>query len=67
MAKSTREITKSPRKRAGATGTPVLVRLQLTSLSALDAWRKKQDDLPSRPEAMRRLVEMALSAKLPRS
>jgi hypothetical protein len=36
------------------------VRLQTDPLTKLDAWRKKQDDLPSRPEAIRRLVEKAL-------
>jgi hypothetical protein len=31
--------------------------------SAIDQWRKKQDDELSRPEAIRRLVEMGLKAK----
>jgi hypothetical protein len=30
---------------------------------ALDDWRRKQDDLPNRPEAMRRLVDLGLKAK----
>jgi hypothetical protein len=29
----------------------------------LDDWRHKQDDLPGRPEAIRRLVELGLKAK----
>ena len=29
----------------------------------LDDWRRKQDDLPGRPEAIRRLVEIGLKAK----
>jgi hypothetical protein len=29
-------------------------------LSAVDRWRRKQDDLPSRSEAVRRLVEATL-------
>jgi len=42
------------------TGTLVGVRLQPASLASLDAWRKKQPDLASRPEAIRRLREVAL-------
>ena len=34
-----------------------------TEVAAIDAWRRKQDDLPSRSEAIRRLVEMGLKAK----
>lgn len=37
-----------------------MVRLQPTGLLALDSWRKKQTDLPSRPEAIRRILELAL-------
>jgi len=32
-------------------------------LKAVDKWRAKQDDRPSRAEAIRRLVEIALKAK----
>ncbi len=39
------------------------VRLQPHGLAAVDAWRKKQEDLPSRPEAIRRLLEAALKTK----
>ena len=40
--------------------TPVMVRLSPDERSSVDAWRRKQTDLPSRPEAIRRLVKMAL-------
>ena len=63
MGKSAREITKSPKKRAAATGDPVLVRVQPDMAKMLDDWRRKQDDLPGRPEAIRRLVELGLKAK----
>jgi hypothetical protein len=43
--------------------TPVLVRLKSAEIKPIDDWRRKQDDLPSRPEAIRRLVEMALQSK----
>jgi hypothetical protein len=39
------------------------VRVDEEFLKQLDAWRKKQDDLPGRPEAIRRLVELGLKAK----
>ena len=32
-------------------------------IKSVDSWRRKQEDLPSRSEAIRRLVEMALKAK----
>jgi hypothetical protein len=38
------------------TGTPVLVRLQPEQLQETDAWRRAQDNLPSRAEAIRRLA-----------
>jgi hypothetical protein len=41
----------------------VNVRLHIESVSEIDDWRRKQDDLPGRPEAIRRLVEIALKAK----
>jgi hypothetical protein len=45
-------------------GTPVLVRLQPKQLAALDVWIKRQPKpKPSRPEAIRRLIELALAAK----
>ena len=39
------------------------VRLAVTALAVIDDWRRKQDDLPGRPEAIRRLVEIGLKAK----
>jgi hypothetical protein len=63
MGKSIREITKSPKKRAAATGDPVLVRIQPEIAKQLDDWRRKQDDLPGRPEAIRRLVELGLKVE----
>jgi hypothetical protein len=37
------------------------VRCDATFLKALDDWRRQQEDIPSRAEAIRRLVEQALS------
>ncbi len=51
-------------KRRGrpATGTnpSVGVRMPESELARLDQWRTMQSDLPSRPEAIRRLVELGL-------
>jgi len=43
-------------------GVPVQVRLKESLLDTIDAWRRRQDDLPTRPEAIRRLIEQALQA-----
>lgn len=49
--------------RPKTTGELVGVRVQPEMLGKLDGWRRKQDDLPGRPEAIRRLVELGLKAK----
>ena len=36
------------------------VRLQPEALARLDSWIERQDDGPSRPEAVRRLLDKAL-------
>jgi hypothetical protein len=48
------------RKRATQTGVLVGVRMQPDILHSVDSWRRMQDDLPSRPDAIRRLVELGL-------
>ena len=44
-------------------GTPVMVRLQPDQLTSLDAWIKHQPDALSRPEAVRRLIEIGLKGQ----
>ena len=39
------------------------VRVDEDFLKLIDEWRRKQDDVPTRPEAIRRLVEIGLKAK----
>jgi hypothetical protein len=56
-------IAKAARRRSAATGTLVGVRLQDDEIKAIDRWARKQEPPVTRPEAMRRLVEMALRAK----
>jgi hypothetical protein len=47
-------------------GVQVVVRLQPAPLGALDAWATKQEDQPTRAEAIRRLVELGLKVKAPK-
>ena len=63
MAKSSRVNVKTPKRRAPVTGDLVGVRIQPDMAKELDDWRRKQDDLPGRPEAIRRLVEIGLKTK----
>jgi hypothetical protein len=46
-------------------GVQVVVRMQPNPLSALDRWAAKQSDQPTRAEAIRRLVELGLTVKMP--
>ena len=54
---------KSRRGRPAVDSEAINVRMTVDSLSKLDDWRRKQEDLPGRPEAIRRLVELGLKAK----
>jgi hypothetical protein len=49
------------RPRTTGPGAQIGMRWQAAELAALDAWREKQDDKPSRAEAIRRLVKGALA------
>jgi hypothetical protein len=44
-------------------GVQVVVRLQPDPLRALDGWAAKQNDNPTRAEAIRRLVKLGLTVK----
>lgn len=54
--------TKSKGGRPRVDATPITVRVPPSQLASLDAWREAQPDKPSRPEAVRRLVEKGLSS-----
>jgi hypothetical protein len=45
----------------------VMVRLPPSTLSRLDAWIAGLSDAPSRPEAIRRLIEAGLSSSMDNS
>jgi hypothetical protein len=63
MNKSINVIKKVRGRPATGQGTLIGVRLQPSQLKALDAWIAKQDASQTRPEAVRRLVELGLKAK----
>jgi metal-responsive CopG/Arc/MetJ family transcriptional regulator len=44
-------------------GELIGVRIQPDQMKKLDEWISDQDDRPSRPEAIRRLVDQALKGK----
>ena len=60
MSKSIGVNTNTRKKRPEQTGQMVGARLQPELLKRLDEWRREQPDLPSRPEALRRLAEKGL-------
>jgi hypothetical protein len=47
-------------------GAPILVRIHPPLLANLDGWIVKQDAPLTRPEAIRRLIEIALTTKAKR-
>jgi hypothetical protein len=61
--------TLAPKKKRGpaptGVGTSLNVRLQPEQLAALDAWIARQLDDPSRPEAVRKLLAVALGSDSP--
>lgn len=59
--------TLPPKQRSTSAGTLVGTRFQPALLAAVDEWRKEQPDLPTRPEAVRRLVELGLKQSEDRS
>jgi hypothetical protein len=63
MSTPIRDNMKTRKKRAPETGELIGVRLQPDPLAEVDNWRRKQPDLPSRAEAIRRLVELGLASK----
>jgi hypothetical protein len=54
---------KRGRGRPATDATPILVRMPPVVLEAIDAWIAKAKDNATRPEAIRRLVELGLKAK----
>jgi hypothetical protein len=64
MKKATLVSQKRRGPPATGKGEPIVVRVQPPLMEALDGWIAKQaQPFPSRPEAMRRLVELALTIR----
>jgi hypothetical protein len=64
MPKSTVVLPKPKGGRPSTGRDPVrAIRLSDEFMARVDAWAAKQDDEPSRSEAIRRLVEIGLKAK----
>jgi hypothetical protein len=61
MARQTVITRKKRGPPATGKGELIGVRLQPAALAQLDTWISHQDDKPSRPEAIRRLLAHALS------
>jgi hypothetical protein len=56
MAKKTKPLSQQQTEQ-------FLMRTSKEFLQSVDDWRRQQDDLPSRSEALRRLTAMALAAE----
>jgi hypothetical protein len=63
MSKSTLSRTRKKIGRPPTGAESVHLRVLPDQSAAIDAWIEKQKDPPSRPEAIRRLVELGLKAK----
>ena len=63
MKSTINSAKKSKRGRPPVDSEAINVRIAKPSLEMIDGWRRKQEDLPGRPEAIRRLVELGLKAK----
>jgi hypothetical protein len=60
---STIDGAKKPKGRPAVDSEAVNVRMERALLARVDDWRRSVDDLPSRPEAIRRLVDKGLAAE----
>jgi len=64
MASAGKDVRKESRgRRATGKGIQVGERWPSRAIEQIDEWRHQQSDLPGRPEAIRRLVEIGLMAK----
>jgi hypothetical protein len=63
MAKSIFRTEKRTRGRPATNPTSIHLTLAPDPLAEVDRWIEKQKEPPSRPEAIRRLVELGLKAK----
>jgi hypothetical protein len=65
MYNRTQETTTMPKRTPEALDTTFNMRLPAAMLRRVDEWRRRAPDLPTRGEAVRRLIEAGL--KVPRA
>jgi hypothetical protein len=63
MAKSIPVTKKSKGRPKSGIGTQIGMRWHEPVLKEIDNWRRQQADIPDRPQAIRRLVELGLKVK----
>jgi hypothetical protein len=63
MAKSITVVRKKRGRPATGVDPVTAIRLSPDFRAAIDAWAAQQDDKPPRSEAIRRLIELGLTAK----
>lgn len=56
------DVKKAKKGRPPVDSEGITVRMERSQIARLDDWRRNQSDLPTRPEAVRRLVEKAISS-----
>lgn len=57
------DVKKAKKGRPPVDSEAITVRMERPQIARLDDWRRNQSDLPTRPEAVRRLVEKAISSE----
>jgi hypothetical protein len=65
MAKSILVTKKSRGRPKSGMGTQIGMRWHEPALKEIDNWRRQQADIPDRPQAIRRLVDLGLKAEAP--
>jgi hypothetical protein len=63
MNSQDKKIAKKRGRPATGTSPTIGVRVPMELTDAIDGWRASQRPIPSRPEAIRRLVELGLASK----
>jgi hypothetical protein len=69
IAQMRKKITQAPKKvgRPAGRDFPRLMQMKVNDefISTIDEWRRQQPDLPSRAEAIRRMVAMVVASEKP--
>ncbi|UNC15611.1 CopG family transcriptional regulator [Acidiphilium multivorum] len=57
------DVKKAKKGRPPVDSEAVTVRMERPQIARLDDWRRNQSDLPTRPEAVRRLLDKAMGSE----